>query len=179
MGIGNMDSPTKGFDLLIEALPQLAEAISEVTLTLVGDGRLRGDLERLAEAQGIADRVHFTGFVGDKVEIGAILDMHDLFVMPSRSEGLPRAAVEAQARGLPCVASDAGGTPEVVPGMGVHGVDDLDDLVRLIVRVHQDGNFASALAREGHALATDVARSAEPQFFTAVVRDVLVQHVDR
>jgi len=82
-----------------------------VRLVLAGDGPLREMLEALGRQTGGADFVHFVGFHHD---VQPVLDALDVFVLPSLSEALPYALMEAMAGGLPCVASDVGGVPEIV-----------------------------------------------------------------
>ncbi|MGH2559900.1 MAG: glycosyltransferase, partial [Thermomicrobiales bacterium] len=83
-------------------------------LVLVGDGKHRGSLEVRAVRLGIKDRVHFLGQLSAGEVVRAELDRADLFVLPSRTEGLPRAMVEAMARALPCIGSTMGGIPELL-----------------------------------------------------------------
>jgi len=80
-------------------------------LHLIGDGELRPELERRFAAAGVSDRVRLPGARND---IPSQLAMLDLLVLPSRWEGMPNAALEAMASGLPVVATRVGGTPEVV-----------------------------------------------------------------
>jgi glycosyltransferase involved in cell wall biosynthesis len=82
---------------------------------MVGGGRIRPRLEVLAHHLGIGERCEFLGQLAQGAAILAELDQADLFVLPSRTEGLPRALIEAMARGLPCIASEVGGIPELLP----------------------------------------------------------------
>ncbi len=112
ISVGSMEHLYKAQDVLLEALAGCGDA---VTLTLVGDGRYRPRLEAQARRLGLAERVEFRGAkpAGDAVR--AELDRADLFVLPSRQEGLPRAMIEAMARGLACIGSDVGGMAELLP----------------------------------------------------------------
>jgi glycosyltransferase involved in cell wall biosynthesis len=85
-----------------------------IVLAIVGDGRQRANLERLASRLGIVDRIQFLGMLPAGQAIRDELDRSDLFILPSRTEGLPRAMIEAMARGLPCIGSTAGGIPELL-----------------------------------------------------------------
>lgn len=96
-------APEKNQSLLIRALAMAAPQCN-VVLILVGDGPERGNIEELAMDLGISDRVLFLGTRGD---VSRLLQAMDVFVLPSRFEGFPIALVEAQASGLPCLASDA------------------------------------------------------------------------
>lgn len=94
----------KNQGFLLEAFAQVLPRVPESRLLLVGEGELRPRLERLAEGLGIREKVVFFG-VTDRIE--QLLWAMDAFAFPSRFEGLGIAAVEAQAAGLPVVASEA------------------------------------------------------------------------
>ena len=100
--------PGKGHGILLKAFGKLDDAAH---LVIVGDGTARSELEIQASRLGIQDRIHFLGVRKDVVQI---LNSVDLFVLPSFSEGLPNSILEAMACGLPIVATDVGGIPEVV-----------------------------------------------------------------
>lgn len=103
--------PVKGIEDAIEAVARLVDLNPPVHLILVGDGPQRKALVELAQARGVGDRVHFLGLRRD---VPAILPLLDLFVLPSRNEGMGRVIVEAQAAGVPVVATRVGGIPDLV-----------------------------------------------------------------
>jgi glycosyltransferase involved in cell wall biosynthesis len=86
----------------------------EFEVTVVGDGRLRPSLEMFARRHGVAAKFGFVGSMASSAAVRVELDASDIFVLPSRTEGLPRALVEAMARALPCIASNVGGIPELL-----------------------------------------------------------------
>jgi len=112
--VGTLDQLYKGQDVAIRALAELVRRGRDVRLTFVGKGRLRPRLEALASSEGVASRIAFTGPLPAGHAVREQLDQSDLFIMPSRTEGLPRALLEAMARGLPCIASGVGGVPELL-----------------------------------------------------------------
>ena len=71
--------------------------------------------ESAARSLGIDDRVTFAGVVRSGDAVLRLLDDGDIFALPSLTEGLPRALLEAMSRALPCVGSDVGGIPELLP----------------------------------------------------------------
>lgn len=115
MSIGTLEQPYKGIDVLVRAVYLLATAGIDVRLIHVGIGQFHSQLQRLAERLGVAHQVTFAGWLPSVDALRRQLDAADLFVMPSRTEGLPRALIEAMARGLPAVATAVGGIPELLP----------------------------------------------------------------
>ncbi len=103
----------KGADLLIEAVARLRAAGRLVTLTLAGDGEELGALKALVERHGLAEAVRFVGHV--KARFG--FSKGKLLVIPSRGDSMPYVVIEAGAAGIPMVAADVGGIPEI---FGVH-----------------------------------------------------------
>ena len=114
MFVGSLGHLYKAPDSLIEAVAIAAGRGLGVQLTVVGDGKHRSDMESLAAALGVAGRVRFVGNLPSGKAIRDELDQADLFVLPSRAEGLPRALIEAMARALPCLSTGIGGIPELL-----------------------------------------------------------------
>ncbi len=107
----------KGHVHLLAALPELRREIPDLMVLLVGEGRLRADLQRQVQALGLQDTVRFLGTRRDLPEIYRALD---IFVQPSLWEGLPLALLKAMGAGLPVVATGVSGCLEVVQD-GVNG----------------------------------------------------------
>ncbi len=114
--IGRMH-PVKGHRALIAMLPEIVRSCPRALLLVIGDGPERAACERLAQSLGVSEHVRFLGRRGD---VPRLLAAIDLVLMPSRSEGLGLAAIEAVAAGRPVIAFAAGGLPEVVRD-GVNG----------------------------------------------------------
>ena len=134
--VGSLAQPYKAVDVLIDALVK-CQAHVDAELVIVGRGRYQLELEQRAKALGLADRVCFRGQLTTSMEVRAELDSADLFVLPSRVEGLPRAMIEAMARGLPCVGSDVGGIPELLPAEDLVPPDNVAALASKIIEVLQ------------------------------------------
>ena len=109
--VGRLHPPSKGQDLLLEALSQRQWRDRAWRLTLYGDGSMREVIEKLSDALRLTERVTIQGFV-ESVE-GIWAENHAL-VMPSRYEGLPLAMVEAMLCGRPVLATDVGGHAEII-----------------------------------------------------------------
>jgi glycosyltransferase involved in cell wall biosynthesis len=112
--VGAMDKLFKGQDVLIDAVGACVSRGLNIDLAFLGDGALRDELQRRAAGLGLADRAHFLGAVASADAVRVALDRSDIFVLPSRTEGLPRAMIEAMARAMPCIGSTAGGIPELL-----------------------------------------------------------------
>lgn len=114
VAVGSLAQPYKGYDILIAAVALCVRSGWDLRLTIVGDGKYRSELEELTRSLALQDRVVFRGEIPAGDAVRTELDAADLFVMPSRTEGLPRALIEAMARALPCIGSDVGGIPELL-----------------------------------------------------------------
>jgi glycosyltransferase involved in cell wall biosynthesis len=138
----------KGIDVLLGALPLLPG----VDLELVGDGPERESLERLAATADVADRVRFAGWSEDA---RSWLSRWDLFVLPSRHEGLPLAILDAMLAGLPIVAADVGSVSEAVvheeTGLLVRP-GDVEGLAAAIRRLLEDHQLARRLGARAQAM---------------------------
>lgn len=96
---------------LLDAVRKVVDDHPEVVLVVVGEGDLRDELEAYTAELGLTDQVVFTGFIDDP---RAALAGFDLFALSSLHEGLPTVVIEAMASGVPVVATDVGGTGEIV-----------------------------------------------------------------
>ena len=112
--VGTMEQLYKSPDILIEAVAICIKKGCKLELVMIGDGQFRQQLEGRARQLGISDAVEFLGYLPPGDIVYNKLDQADLYVLPSRQEGLPRSVIEAMARGLPCIASNVGGIPELL-----------------------------------------------------------------
>ncbi|BDZ39225.1 glycosyltransferase [Microbacterium suwonense] len=108
IAVGSQQQSYKGHDVLIAAVAELRARGRDVRLTLVGDGRVHDDLELQAERLGLDD-VKFLRQVGTSDDVIAEVRRHDIFVMPSRTEGMPKALLEAMLAGVFSLGSNVGG----------------------------------------------------------------------
>ncbi len=111
VGIVAKLSTVKGHAHFLRAAALVREQCDDVVFLVVGGGPLRGELESLAEALGLGSSVRFMGIRDD---IPAVLGLMDVFVLSSLSEGAPNVILEAMASGLPVVATNVGGVPDLV-----------------------------------------------------------------
>jgi glycosyltransferase involved in cell wall biosynthesis len=145
--IGTLAQLYKAPDVLIDAIAKCRAGGSDVELVLVGDGRYRGELQERARRLGIGDHVHFRGQIAVGAAVRRELDGADLFVLPSHQEGLPRAMVEAMARGLPCLGTTVGGIPELLPAEDLVAPGDADALASKMREVVGDPERRARMSR--------------------------------
>lgn len=101
----------KGLQYMIEAMPEIIHEVPDVTYLIVGDGEYRSELETVSAETGVSDRVKFVGYQED---VSNFLSISDLFVLPSLTEALPTVLAEAMVVGVPIIASEVGGIPEMI-----------------------------------------------------------------
>lgn len=142
LSVGRLVS-RKGHDTVIRALPRVAEVVPGVRYAVVGDGPMRAELEALAAAEGVRQRVEFRGFVPE-AELPALYAAADLFAMVSRQipasgdvEGFGIVYLEANAAGLAVLAGRSGGVEDAV----------VDEETGLLVDPEKPEEVAAALGR--------------------------------
>ncbi len=111
IGVVGRLSREKGHEVLLRAMRRVVGRVAEARLLIAGEGPEQGRLQGMAAALGLSDHVEFMGFVPDARSVVAA---SEVLAMPSLSEGLGVAALEAMALAKPVVASDAGGLVESV-----------------------------------------------------------------
>lgn len=143
--------PAKGSGVLLEALSRIVEGHPKAICMLTGRKSPELDLDQLAAEKNIGERVHLLGLIDDPIPFIACLD---LYVMPSLSEALNTSIMEALALGVPVVATDVGGTREVieheVTGLLVEA-GDAGALAAAMQRLLDDTALAKRLADTGRA----------------------------
>ncbi len=170
--VGTLAQLYKAPDVLIEAVAEVVRGGLAVELTIVGGGQHRQELEARAVELGLNGVVRFTGNLSQSGAVRSELDRADLFTMPSRQEGLPRAMIEAMARGLPAIGSTVGGIPELLPAEDLVPTDDAPALAAKIREMLGDP------ARMARASARNLAKAREySQEILTPRRQALYAHV--
>lgn len=113
ISVGSLAQMYKSPDVVLKAIYLLKNAGIQCELTWIGDGFYRYDMVALAKELGVSDSVEFIGSVTSD-EVRNWLNKSDLFLLVSRTEGLPRAMIEAMGSGLPCIGSRVGGILELL-----------------------------------------------------------------
>ncbi len=153
-------SQEKGIDVLLKAWPGILHRYPDLKLMIIGDGPNRCELHELTQSLRIEESVSFEGMVNN---VGSFLDQADLFILPSRSEGMSNALLEAMSYGLPCVATSVGGNGELlgledqsIPSgefsVGRNGLlvnsEDIDGLAKAILCLIQDQNLRREMGQK-------------------------------
>jgi glycosyltransferase involved in cell wall biosynthesis len=143
--IGSMATNYKGVDILLKAVALSQQEGLDVKTHLLGDGRLRPQFEAMARELGISQHVQFYGQIPAGSAVFEFLDSVDIFVMPSRTEGLPKAMMEAMARGCPCIGSAVGGIPELLAPEALIAPSDEKQLAAAIRRFVSNRDLSSRM----------------------------------
>lgn len=131
----------KGHLEIIKAIAKLKECNLTVNVKFAGGDYMEGvaKLKEFACEVGVEEQVKFMGFI-DRASLSELLNNADLFVLPTKAEGLPRVIIEAMAKGLPCISTNVSGNPEL---LGDHWLIDYDDVVALTGRIKELCTIAS------------------------------------
>lgn len=173
VALGSQEQLYKGHDLLIRALPAVRAAIPGARLQLLGDGVRQPELRLMCHELQVSDAVDFLGHVAAKADVIRAVDEAWVFAMPSRAEGLPRALVEAMARGKACVGTRVGGIPELLDESQLVDVDEEEALVATLVRLLSDAEERQRLGRRNRRAVEPYrpeALAASSRRWTAAVR---------
>jgi glycosyltransferase involved in cell wall biosynthesis len=169
----------KGHTYLLDAVPGLVRRCPDLAVVVLGGGHLHDQLARQAEALGVSKAVHLPGHRGDA---RLLLDAADVFVLPSRHEGMPLVLLEAMDAGLPVVATRVIGSEEVV----IDGVTGLlvrprsaPALEQALGRLLEDPDLRKSYARAGRQRFEDSFTSARMVADTLAVYDRVLGTVAR
>ena len=109
--VGNMTRQVKRTDLFIKAAAIVAKSYPQITWHIIGDGHLKAELQQLAKDLAVEQQIKFVGRIAD---VNAYMESMQLGVLCSDSEGLSNAILEYMLKGVVCVATEVGGTPELI-----------------------------------------------------------------
>ena len=146
--------PVKNVDQVVRIFAAVHERM-DARLVMVGDGPEKPRAEELARQLGVAKHVLF---LGNQEVMEELLPLADLFLLPSSTESFGLVALEAMAAGVPVVASDVGGLPELIESGTTGFLEPLDDLkahVRAALRLLEDDALHRRIARAGRKRAVD------------------------
>lgn len=144
--------PIKNHTCLIRAMKLVIRSIPEAVLLVMGDGPIKQQLVRLTAKLELQDTVRF---LGNRADIPELLDLMDVYTLPSFSEGLSLTLIEACASGTPIVATDVGGNSEIVihnrNGLLVPS-DNPQALAKALIRIFSNKKEAETMGAEGRKI---------------------------
>lgn len=168
--VGSMEQRYKGFDLVIKAIG-LLDFKDKVILNIVGDGIFKDELIELAAEEGLSENVIFHGKLS-RNQVFDIMKRCDLFIMPSRTEGLPRALIEAMATGLPAIGSNVGGIPELLDKGFIFKSENTEELSKLIVLIYDYDDISQISRRnflKAQEYSDDILQQRRAKFYNYVM----------
>lgn len=146
ISVGSLAQMYKSPDVVLNAIKVLNESGIKIKLIWVGDGVFKEDMVKYSEELDIKEQVSFVGGVPHSEVVDYLKDS-DFFILASRTEGLPRAMVEAMAQGLPCIGTKVGGIPELIDKEVLVHPNSVEDIVKVIKRLVNDPEFANSQAK--------------------------------
>ena len=148
-------SGVKGHDILINAMRKVVDEKKDARLLVVGRGKTEEPLKAMTENLGLENNIVFLPVVN---QVDAILPILDIFVMPSRQEGLGLSVMEAQAQGLPVVASKVGGIPSLIED-GTTGIlvppENVDALAEALMYLIENPDQAKQIGQRAKIFAKE------------------------
>jgi len=176
--IGGMSTNYKGIDVAIRAVSQLSKQGYPCSLHVLGSGDAE-PLRQLARELDCSGSVVFEGIRQGGAEVALWLDDLDIYIQPSRTEGLPRALVEAMSRGLPAVASHVGGIPELLEAHWLVPPGEYVPLAEKLKLLIEDNTLRDqarkANARRALDYSAPVLRERRNDFYNALARSLDAQ----
>lgn len=152
--IGSFKNNYKGIDTAITALAHLKSKSIICQLSILGSGNSAPYI-KLASSLGVQDQVIFDGVLQQGSGVYTWLDNLDIYIQPSRTEGLPRALIEAMSRGLPCIGSNVGGIPELLPERWIFPKEEDMELAKKIESFIENQDNRYSAGRENFATSTE------------------------
>lgn len=169
----------KGLDYLMIAERKLRDAGYNVHLNLVGTGSQGSILKELTMNLSIHEYVIFHGYIGDHAQLLRVYRKNDIFILPSLSEGMPKVLFEAMASGLPIVAADVGGIPDVIkPGETGLLVPPRspDGIYKAVEKLITDDELRKKIIQEGYAFVEQHTIEKQAERIMAIIKQHVIGH---
>jgi glycosyltransferase involved in cell wall biosynthesis len=147
--------PGKGVEVLLDAVKPVLQRVPNAYFLIIGDGSMRAEWAQLAERNGVSHRIRWAGY---RKDVESLLAGCDLLVHPSLADAFPTVLLEAMAAGLPIVATNVGGIPEIVePGVTGRLVPagDAEALATEVANLLQDSGMRRAMSEKAREVAMD------------------------
>lgn len=159
ISVGSLDQMYKSPDIVLRALEILKRREVKCSLSWIGDGKYLNHVKQLAFDLSVENEVQFLGKLPAGESVRNKLCKSDIFLLISRTEGLPRAMIEAMACGLPCIGTPVGGIPELIGDEFLIEVDDPVSLANKILYLISNPQIAHQQAIRNLLLSQDYEES--------------------
>lgn len=144
---GYMDGYSKGHITVMQVAKRCIEDGLNIYLKFIGSGSIEDEFKLYADKIGISDKVEFTGQLFGYKAVQQALITSDIFLFPTRSEGLPRSLIEAMANGLACISSPVDGIKELLPSRYLVDYNDVNKLVKVTEELVRDIDKRHSVAK--------------------------------
>ena len=176
VSVGVLEQMYKSPDIAIKAIKILTDKGFDCRLTWVGDGMYRENMVAFSNEMGVSEKVSFIGRV-NPLEVRTYLEKADIFMLVSRTEGLPRAVIEAMAMGLPCIGTRVGGIPELLDKKALVSPNNAEELAKKIEMFISDCTFTTEQAQrnllEASAYKKSILTQNRENFYKALINQSL------
>ena len=171
--VGSLEQRYKGFDIALRAISQL-KTNKKFTINIVGEGIYLEELKELARELNLSEVINFCGKVSHE-EVLKLMIFCDIFLMPSRTEGLPRALIEAMAMGAPAIGSNVGGIPELLDNNFIFENENYNQLSKIINDVINSSDIEKISQKnmqEASKFRKDILNRKKQDFYKHIVEEV-------
>lgn len=172
--MGAVDVRYKGQEYIIQAIAELNKKGHNFEYCIVGGGD-ETRLHSIANKLGVTDKVVFKSSVSHE-KVFDYLDNIDIYVQPSKTEGLPRALIEAMSRGCPCIGSNAGGIPELLDKAYIFKKGSVKEIVNALMRFDRGEMFKQSKINfeQSKRYEKEVIEARRNEFFKDFARNVKI-----
>lgn len=143
----SMNSERKGERTLINIVKLVIDKGYDVKAIIIGDGSKKSEFMHLADELGIKDLILFTGLLPSSDAVREYLLKSDVFVFPTKAEGLPRGILEAMAVGMPVLSSPVGGIPEILDQECLYNPNDVEGYAKEICKMIDDTSLLNEMSK--------------------------------
>lgn len=159
----------KGHVQLMEAISILKKRGYDLELFFIGDGPLRQEFEEYAKKIDIQNVVEFTGLLPSGTEVRKKIEESDIFVFPTKAEGLPRVLLEAMSSAMPCISTHVCGIPEILDSEFLVSFNDINQLATVIERMISNPELMEKASKDNVVMAakftTEVLQKRRIEFY--------------
>lgn len=169
-----MNNDRKGESIFLNVVHNARKRGYEVSAILIGDGSMRKQYEQMCKEMEIDSYVTFTGLFPSSDLVREELKKADLFLFPTKAEGLPRGVLEAMALGLPVLSTPVGGIPEILPQSCMFDPMDVDGFTMRLCQLIDNPEEMTKLSEDNLAVAqqyrNDALQSRRNDFYSRLIQ---------